>query len=94
MPLVDRLLNGVVVVHDLESAKLLACRAPRYTFVTMDAEVIRPGGIVTGGIMEGATVGALQKKREISELVIEVKGLEERYQELITRHYRAPEAGR
>ena len=86
-PLVDRLLNGVVVVHDLESAKLLAARAPRYTFVTMDAEVIRPGGIVTGGVMEGATVGALQKKREISELVGEVKRLEERYQELITRHY-------
>lgn len=86
-PLIDRLLSGVVVVHDLESAKLLAPRAPGYTFVTMDAEVLRPGGIVTGGVMEGPAIGALQKKREIAELNDEVKRLEERYQELITRHY-------
>lgn len=86
-PLVARLLNGVVVVHDLESARLVAQRAPGYTFVTMDAEVLRPGGVVTGGVMEGPAVGALQKKREIAELTAGVKLLEERYQELITRHY-------
>ncbi|MBL8924034.1 MAG: chromosome segregation protein SMC [Myxococcaceae bacterium] len=86
-PLVTRLLSGVVVVHDLESARLLAARAPGYTFVTMDAEVLRPGGVVTGGVMEGPAVGALQKKREVGELTAEVKRLEERYQELITRHY-------
>jgi chromosome segregation protein len=85
--LVERLLNGVVVVHDLESARSLAGRAPKYTFVTVDGEVLRPGGVVTGGVMEGPGVGALLKKRQLAELSDEVKRLEERYQELITRHY-------
>lgn len=86
-PLIERLLDGVVVVHDLESARLLAPRAPGYTFVTLDAEVLRPGGTITGGVMEGPAVGALQKKREVAELTDEVTRLEGRYQELITRHY-------
>ncbi|MCU0695842.1 MAG: chromosome segregation protein SMC [Myxococcaceae bacterium] len=85
--LVERLLNGVVVVHDLESARSLATRAAKYTFVTVDGEVLRPGGVVTGGVMEGPAVGALHKKRQIAELADQVKRLEERYQELITRHY-------
>ncbi len=86
-PLVRRLLGNVVVVHDLESARQLSARAPELVCVTMEGEVLRPGGALTGGVMEGPAVGALQKKREIAELGAEVKHLEERYQELITRHY-------
>jgi chromosome segregation protein len=85
--LVERLLNGVVVVHDLESARSLLPRAPDHTFVTIDGEVLRRGGVVTGGVMEGPAVGALHKKRQIADLADEVRRLEERYQELITRHY-------
>ncbi len=38
-------------------------------------------------MLEGPAVGALQKKREIAELTDEVARLEERYNEIITRHY-------
>ncbi|MBL8915416.1 MAG: chromosome segregation protein SMC [Archangium sp.] len=86
-PLVQSLLSGVAVVEDLETARRLASAHGAHTFVTREGEVVRPGGVITGGVMEGPAVGALQKKREIVDLQADVKRLEERYNELITRHY-------
>jgi chromosome segregation protein len=86
-PLLAQLLSGVAIVEDLEVARRLATLHPAYTFVTRDGEVVRPHGVVTGGVLEGPAVGALQKKREIAELVTEVTRVEERYNELLTRHY-------
>jgi chromosome segregation protein len=86
-PVVTSLLSGVAFVHDLSGARACAARHPAYTFVTLEGDVVRPGGVVTGGVAEGPAVGALQKKREIAELSVEVTRVEERYNELITRHY-------
>ena len=86
-PLVTQLLSGVAVVHDLDAARRLMASHPNYTFVTQDGDVVRPGGVLTGGVMEGPAVGVLQKKREIGDLTLDVARLEERYNELITRHY-------
>ncbi len=86
-PLVERLLGGVAIVPDLAVAKELSARLPAYTFVTLDGEVVDTLGTVTGGALEGPAVGALQKKREIAELSLEVAQIEERYNDLITRHY-------
>ncbi len=86
-PLVTQLLSGVVLVADLDTARSFAASHPAYTFVTLDGDVVRPGGVLTGGVMEGPAVGVLQKKREIGDLTSDVTRLEERYNELITRHY-------
>ncbi|MEW5741235.1 MAG: chromosome segregation protein SMC [Myxococcota bacterium] len=86
-PLVAQLLSGVALVADADTAKRLTAAHPAYTFVTRDGEVARPAGVITGGVLEGPAVGALQKKREITELQQEVTRVEERYNELITRHY-------
>lgn len=86
-PLIAQLLSGVAIVEDLETAHRMALTHPAYTYVTRDGDVLRPGGVITGGVMEGPAVGALQKKREIADLTSDVKRLEERYNELITRHY-------
>ncbi len=86
-PLVEQLLSGVAVVADLIVARSLSVQHPTYSFVTLDGDVVRPGGATTGGVLEGPAVGALQKKRQIAELDAEVKRVEERYNELITRHY-------
>lgn len=86
-PLVTQLLSGVALVADAEAARRLTALHPAYTFVTREGEVARPSGVVTGGVLEGPAVGALQKKREVAELQQEVTRVEERYNELITRHY-------
>lgn len=86
-PVVEQLLAGVALVDDLPAARRCALAHPEATFVTLEGDVLRPGGVVTGGALEGPAVGALQKKREIAELSAQVAQLEERYNEIITRHY-------
>ncbi len=88
-PVVQALLGNVVIVQDLAAARRYAGdgEGAGYTLVTLEGEVFRPDGTVTGGTLEGAAVGALQKKREIAELSTEVARVEERYNEILTRHY-------
>ncbi len=87
-PVVQLLLGDVVLVEDLGAAKAYAdAEGTAYTLVTLDGEVFRPDGTIIGGEREGAAVGALQKKREIAELAAEVGRVEERYNEILTRHY-------
>ncbi|HEY0093555.1 MAG TPA: chromosome segregation protein SMC, partial [Archangium sp.] len=87
-PVVQLLLGDVVIVEDLATARAYAdAEGNTCTLVTLDGEVFRPDGTITGGEREGAVVGALQKKREISELATEVGRVEERYNEILTRHY-------
>lgn len=87
-PVVQALLGDVVIVEDLEAARAYAADGGAgFTLVTLEGEVFRADGSMTGGALEGAAVGALQKKREISELAGEVARVEERYNEILTRHY-------
>ncbi|MFT3842910.1 MAG: chromosome segregation protein SMC [Myxococcaceae bacterium] len=86
-PLVKTLLEGVALVANLDDAREVAQRRPELTLVTREGEVLAPGQVLTGGVMEGAAVGALQKKREIAELQEELKSVEGRYNEIVTRHY-------
>jgi chromosome segregation protein len=87
-PVVRLLLGDVVIVEDLAAARAYAeAEGAAWTLVTLDGEVFRPDGTITGGEREGVAVGALQKKREIVELASEVARVEERYNEILTRHY-------
>jgi chromosome segregation protein len=87
-PLIEALLGEVVIADGLESARALsASLGSAATVVTLDGEVLRADGAVTGGAMEGPAVGALQKKREVAELEEEVTRVEGAYNEILTRHY-------
>lgn len=87
-PVMQLLLGDVVIVQDLLAAREYAESTPvPCTLVTLEGEVFRADGTITGGEREGAAVGALQKKREIAELASEVARVEERYNEILTRHY-------
>ncbi len=66
--LVGVLLADTFLVDDLAAALSLARQFPALTFVTMGGELVAPGGIVSGGSMEGADQGLVHKKREIKEL--------------------------
>jgi len=87
-PLVQLLLGDVIIVQDVATARAWAeSGGPECTLVTQEGEVFRSDGTIVGGEREGAAVGALQKKREIAELATEVARVEERYNEILTRHY-------
>ena len=94
LPVVRALLQGVLVFEDLEAAQTFQRHAaaglsggPAWTVVTLEGDVLRADGSMTGGLLEGPAVGALQKKREVAELGEEVLRLTERYQEVLTRHH-------
>ncbi|MFZ5470694.1 MAG: chromosome segregation protein SMC [Myxococcota bacterium] len=86
-PVVQALLGDVLIVRDLEVARTYPPQERPVTLVTLEGEVLRADGSVTGGVLEGPAVGALQKKREISELTEEVARVEARYNDIVTRHY-------
>jgi chromosome segregation protein len=87
-PVIQTLLGDVVILEDLASARAYAQNGgAAFTLVTLDGEVLKSDGSVVGGVLEGPAVGALQKKREISELAEEVGKAEVLYNEILTRHY-------
>ncbi len=87
-PALEALLQDVLLVEDLPAARAVAAAAPgTWTCVSLEGEVLGRDGSVTGGVLEGPAVGALQKKREIAELAEALVGLEERFQEAVTRGY-------
>ena len=76
-PLLEHLLGDVALVGSLEEALACTEQFPHHTFVSLEGEVLREDSTLTGGLLEGPAVGALQKKREIAELQSETLRLEE-----------------
>jgi chromosome segregation protein len=75
---VKALLGRVLVVESIDAALAIWESGFGDTLVTLDGEVIEPGGSVSGG---GASSGGLlSKKREIRELTTEVENLEKKNQ--------------
>ncbi|MFN0061022.1 MAG: chromosome segregation protein SMC [Myxococcaceae bacterium] len=85
--LVEALLADVVILEDLPAARaFFNATGAGLTLVTLEGDVLRHDGTVTGGLMEGPAVGALQKKREIAERAEEAAIAELRYHKLVTSH--------
>ncbi len=81
---VDHLLGGVLVTEDLETALRLARTHKRgWKLVTLDGEVINPGGSISGGYQPRESAGILQRRREMEELERE---LEIRQQNIARAH--------
>jgi chromosome segregation protein len=62
------ILDGVVVVEDLNTALRLRPNFKGYSFVTLDGDVLAIDGSLTGGSSESVDSGLLKQKREIKEL--------------------------
>jgi chromosome segregation protein len=82
-PAIDFLLARTVIVEDMESAIALM-RKTGYSFrtVTLKGDIIRPGGIITGGSMESVQTGLLSRNRMIGELGIKIKAAKLRVEKL------------
>lgn len=68
-PAVELALNHVIVVRDLATARRLLKTESRATFVTIEGEIVRPGGSITGGSEARARdSGLLSRARALREL--------------------------
>ncbi|MDE3838488.1 chromosome segregation protein SMC [Bacillus methanolicus] len=63
------LLGNVVITKDLKSANELAKLLEyRYRIVTLEGDIVNPGGSMTGGAMKQKTTSLLSRKGELEEL--------------------------
>jgi chromosome segregation protein len=71
---VDFLLARTVIVEDMDSAIALM-RKTGYSFrtVTLKGDIMRPGGIITGGSIETRQTGLLSRNRMLAELGEKIK---------------------
>jgi len=76
---VDYLLGGTLVARDLELAVKAARQAAAgWKIVTLEGEMITPGGAISGGSSSRQAGSFLARKRERETLAREIKRLEER----------------
>ena len=76
--IIDNLLGRVLIMKDLPSAAMLA-RQIRHScrIVTLDGDVINPGGSMTGGYNQRQGSGVLRRNREIEQLATQISSLEQ-----------------
>lgn len=80
--IISNLLGRVVIVDDMDCAIGIAKRyGNRFKLVTIDGQVINPGGSMTGG-SQAKGAGFLSRTNRIDELNAQAKQLEERVEHL------------
>lgn len=81
--IINYVLGRTIVCSNMDCALNIA-RIGKYNYriVTLEGEVINPGGALTGGSIKGKNSNVLGRKREIEELSKDINEKKERYEEL------------
>lgn len=89
--IVSNLLGRVVIVDDMDCAIGISKRyGARFKIVTLDGQVINPGGSMTGG-SQAKSAGILSRANLIDELNAQAKALEEKLEKLRAQYKTAVE---
>lgn len=89
--IISNLLGRVVIVEDMDSAIGISKRySNRFKIVTVDGQIINPGGSMTGG-SQSKGAGILSRGNMIDELNKEAKKLEETAQQIKAKYKTALE---
>ncbi|MBM7647161.1 chromosome segregation protein [Bacillus ectoiniformans] len=76
---ITNLIGHVVIAKDLTGANGLAkTLGYRYRIVTLDGDVVNPGGSMTGGALKQKTSSLLSRKNELEALKTKLKAMEEK----------------
>ena len=86
-PVVDLLLGDVVIVEDLDAAARIRDPTPGFTPVTLDGEVLAPMAPSPAVSARARRWARCRRSARSAELAGEVARVEERYNEMLTRHY-------
>ena len=75
-PIVENLLGRTVIVHDMDAAIAMANKfSNRFKIVTLDGQVMNPGGSMTGGSVN-KEAGILSRANELAKLSEQEKSLQ------------------
>ncbi|PPA72083.1 chromosome segregation protein SMC [Jeotgalibacillus proteolyticus] len=76
--IIQNLLGNVLIVKDLKGANDLAARLQhRFRFVTVDGDIVNPGGSMTGGAQTKKGASLLSRKNELDQLTDQIPKMEE-----------------
>lgn len=76
---IQNLLGTVLIAQDLKGANELAkIVGHRYRFVTLDGDVVNPGGAMTGGAVRTTNASLIGRQRELEEITIKLKDMQEK----------------
>lgn len=76
--LLESVLSDVLVVDNLDTAiEIITKNNIAYTMVTLDGEIVRPDGRITGGISGRKSQGVLKTRKELKHLRQEISILKE-----------------
>ncbi len=90
--IVENLLGRIVVVQDIDCAIAMAKQfSNRFKIVTLDGQVVNPGGSMTGGSVN-KEAGILSRANELERLTVQEKDLTEKLQTLETEFQEARRA--
>ena len=78
-PAINYLLGSVIIVDTIESALAISNRIGRYRIVTLDGDVISPGGSMTGGVKNQRNNSPLQTTAEINALTKKLQQLQKNF---------------
>ena len=80
---IKHLLGNIVIAHDLSGANELANLLQyRYRIVTLEGDVVNPGGSMTGGASKKRSFSLLGRKNELAALKDKIKGMETKTSQL------------
>lgn len=84
--IINYVLGRTIICRDMDSAlKIAKIGNYNYKIVTLDGEVVNPGGALTGGSIKGKNANVLGRKREIEELINEIKEKKQSYEEILRK---------
>ncbi|PGS53729.1 chromosome segregation protein SMC [Bacillus sp. AFS041924] len=76
---IQNLLGTVLIAQDLKSANELAkFVGHRYRFVTLEGDVVNPGGAMTGGAVRTTNASLIGRQRELEEISVKLNDMQER----------------
>jgi chromosome segregation protein len=76
---IGSLLGTVIIAKDLQGANELAKYVQhRYRFVTLEGDVVNPGGSMTGGAVKQKTNSLLGRQRELENMATKLSEMEEK----------------
>ncbi|QQZ07976.1 chromosome segregation protein SMC [Heyndrickxia vini] len=81
--IISNLLGNVIITKDLQGANEIAKLLQyRYRLVTLDGDVVNPGGSMTGGTVKQSSTSLISRKGELEDLKEKTKLMEEKTNQL------------
>ena len=82
----SNLLGHVIIAQNLEAANRIAAKCQyRFRVVTLEGDVVNPGGSMTGGSLQKKGTGLLGRNRQIDELKLDIAQTNEQILQLEQR---------